>query len=456
MIAKRFAAGARFHGAAAPDCSIMRAHMSAVVNAAAVDKRKVGLLAVVYASQGIGPGFAVFAMPVLLLRAGLPLKYVGAAGGLLILMAFKFVFGPWSDRIAARGQTRVWMSSLQIALAVCFVGLMVVPPERGILPFIALVAAAYLVVALLDVITDGLAVRMLSEAERPLGNSAQYGGYYGGSILSGGLFLAVEPRLGWGPAVSILALLVAAGWAAARALPDAPPPALDVRDVQGGKPRASVLAFLLGPVARYVLPLLLLLDMPQNVGIAMVSPFLLRSGLTQVQVGLVAGTAGLLAAVAGALLGGVLLTRMPRIRALMVVGVLQALSLFGFLWLATLAKLPMVPTIVVVCVAFGLASAFNIALSSWFMDQTSSTQPATDYSVMACAHTATFAIANPIGGALAAVLGFPVYFAGTGALALLLVLAAWPWLRRRTAPRVAALDVLTPLPGSAATAAVAE
>src|SRR4029079_2650490 len=84
----------------------------------------------------------------------------------------------------------------------CFVGLMVVPPvspERGILPFIALVAAAYLVVALLDVITDGLAVRMLSEAQRRLGNAAQYGGYYGGSILSGGLFLAVEPRLGWGP-----------------------------------------------------------------------------------------------------------------------------------------------------------------------------------------------------------------------------------------------------------------
>jgi len=41
MIAKRFAAGARLHGAAAPDCSIMRAHMSAVVNAAAVDKRKI-------------------------------------------------------------------------------------------------------------------------------------------------------------------------------------------------------------------------------------------------------------------------------------------------------------------------------------------------------------------------------------------------------------------------------
>lgn len=416
----------------------MRAPMT--TEAAAVDKRKVGLLAVVYASQGIGPGFAVFAMPVLLLRAGLPLQLVGLAGGLLILMAFKFVFGPWSDRIAARGQTRVWMSSLQIALAVCFVGLMVVPPERGITPFIALVAAAYLVVALLDVITDGLAVRLLSEAERPLGNSAQYGGYYGGSILSGGLFLAVEPKLGWGPAVSILALLVAAGWAAARALPDAPPPVLEAPT---GKPRASVLAFVLGPVARYVLPLLLLLDMPQNVGIAMVSPFLIHSGLTQAQVGLVSGTAGLLAAVAGALLGGVLLTHMPRIRALMVVGVLQALSLFGFLWLATLAKLPLVPTIVIVCIAYGIASAFNIALSSWFMDQTSPTQPATDYSVMACAHTATFALANPIAGSLAAVLGFPAYFAGSGALALLLVLAAWPWLRRRAAPRAVAFDALT-------------
>jgi peptide/nickel transport system substrate-binding protein len=403
-----------------------------------IDPFKVALLAVVYASQGLSPGFATFALPVLLRREGVSLTRVGLAGLLLLPVALKFVWGPWTDRLAAAGRTRAWMSGLQIALALCVASLVFAPPGRGLVPFLSLVGVAYLVVAVLDVITDGLAVRLLTPEERPLGNAAQYGGFYAGGILAGGGFLLVEPRLGWPLAVGLLAAMVAMGWLAAGALPV--PPATAGAALAGAPltgagvtPRASVLAFLRGPVARHVLPLLLLLDLPQNIGIALVGPALLDGGLKQERVGLVSGTAGLLAAVAGAGLGGLLLARLVRRHAIVVAGVAQALPLLGFAWLAAHRPISMPAAMAVVCLAYGTASAFNIALSSWFMDQLSPRQPSTDYSVMACAHTLTFAMAGPIAGWSAARLGFPTFFVVVGTTALLLLLLAVPWLRRLAA-----------------------
>src|SRR6185503_9156613 len=152
-------------------------------------------------------------MPVLLRKQGVSLSAVGLSTLLLLLVTLKFVFGPWTDRLAAAGRTRVWMAGLQTAVALCFVSLALLPPSRGVAPMLIAVGIAYLLVAVLDVITDGVAVRLLS---------------------------AVERRLGWTPSMLLLALLVAAGFTAARWLPEAPPPALAAA---GGKAGASVLRF---------------------------------------------------------------------------------------------------------------------------------------------------------------------------------------------------------------------
>jgi PAT family beta-lactamase induction signal transducer AmpG len=128
--------------------------------------------------------------------------------------------------------------------------------------------------------------------------------------------------------------------------------------------------------------------------------------------------------------------------ALAVAGVLQSLSLLGLAALASRPELSLATAIVGVCAASALASAFNIALSSWFMDLSSRSQPATDYSVMACAHVASYAFIGGVAGKLAETLGFSAFFATTGALALVLVLVAWPWLRRLASPRAAAVDPL--------------
>jgi PAT family beta-lactamase induction signal transducer AmpG len=405
-------------------------------------RRKIGLLALLYASQGIAPGFAAFAMPALLRQQGTSLQLLGWLGGALLLpVGLKFLLGPWSDRVASRGRLWPWMSGLQAVLAGCLMAIAAAPPERSLAVFLALVGTSYLVVAALDVLTDALAVRVLEPGERPAGNGAQYGGYYLGSVLAGGLFLAAEPVVGWVTAVGMLGLVVAGGWLAARELaPSLPGPAAEAPGVPGAPvavSRASILAFLRGPSARHVLPLLLLLDLPQNVGIAQVVPFLVDLRFSQGVIGLVSGTLGLAAAFAGAATAGALLSRLPRVTALVTAGALQAVPLLGFAWLAARGVSSLALAIVVVTTAYFTASAFNVALSSWFMDRLSPRQPSTDYSLMSCAHILTFVVANPIAGASAGRLGFPSHFLLAAVSSLLLLAVAVPWLRHLEARRPA-------------------
>ena len=56
----------------------------------------------------------------------------------------------------------------------------------------------------------------------------------------------------------------------------------------------------------------------------MTTPFLLQTGFTQTEIGLVQGVVGLSASIVGALAGGVLLSQMGIVRALWVFGLLQA------------------------------------------------------------------------------------------------------------------------------------
>ena len=56
-----------------------------------------------------------------------------------------------------------------------------------------------------DVATDGLAVRLLPERWRGLGNSLQVGGYKLGMLVSGSGLLLVVGSLGWNVSMGLLA-----------------------------------------------------------------------------------------------------------------------------------------------------------------------------------------------------------------------------------------------------------
>ncbi len=75
--------------------------------------------------------------------------------------------------------------------------------------FLLLLGAVFIFLAATqDVATDGLAVRLLWQADRGLGNEIQVGGYYLGQILGGGPVLVLVDRLGWSAAQGFTAVLL--------------------------------------------------------------------------------------------------------------------------------------------------------------------------------------------------------------------------------------------------------
>lgn len=170
------------------------------------------LLASLYCAQGLPSGLVAHSLPVLLRQNGVDLALIGLLKLLALPWLLKVLWAPWIDRIGSRrlGHHRGWILPLQGTVIVCLAGLALIAPQAlfgsafwlllGMLLIINLAAASQ------DVATDGLAVRLLPERWRGLGNSLQVGGYKVGMLASGSGLLLVIGGLGWNLSIGLLAL----------------------------------------------------------------------------------------------------------------------------------------------------------------------------------------------------------------------------------------------------------
>jgi MFS family permease len=174
-----------------------------------------------------------------------------------------------------------------------------------------------------DVITDGLAVRVLDADERGLGNGVQVGAYRLGMILGGGLLLWVFAKSNWSTMFNFMAVLLALTIV----------PVLLLRGPIGGPGEAT-------PHWRYLIAgWLSRIATPGMLGVAglifcyrfgdqmvssLIGPFMRDFGLDKATIAFMKGTVGSATSLAGAFLGGWFTYRVGRRQALLVAGVAQA------------------------------------------------------------------------------------------------------------------------------------
>jgi MFS family permease len=357
---------------------------------------------------------------VLLRNRGFSLQSIGLAGLLSWPWTLKFVWGPIVDRyyVTRFGRRRSWIVPLQTTLAL---GLLVIGLSSlgsHLTAVIVMIGVMNLLASILDVATDGYATEVLLPEERGIGNTAQIGGFYLGTILGGGIFLTIEPTIGWRAAFALLAAFVLIGAAIGVMIRES---SVSLPDPQK---KPGWLRFLRRPGSIHLLALIMLLDFGDNFGTAMLNPFLVDSGLPQDQIGWISGTLGSAVAVTGAIIGGVLVRYGDRHKQLLLYATLQALSLVAFIFLARSGVVTRVSAGVVVSIQDLLENIFNVVLYSAIMDWTDPFQAATDFSILACAHNATFVIAAPLAGFSAQHLGHTAHFALGVVLSLGGVIAA--------------------------------
>lgn len=363
---------------------------------------------------------------------------LAAIGGLLTVgtpYSLKFLWAPLLDHVRlpflARtlGLRRSWLLVIQILLAGSIVIVGRSDPQTA-LGFLALAA---LVMAFLsasqDIVIDAYRIEILSEDEQGAGAAMTQAGYRVGMLVSGAGALALADVLPWSLVYMIMAGFVGVG-IIATLIADEPvnrrPP-----------PPRKALAFLrhaaIDPLTDFtrrkgwlvILVFVVLYRYGDAVAGAMANPFYVDLGFSGVEIASVTKVFGVLMVMAGVFVGGVLVARLGLIRALLVGGILQAVTNLTFAWLATRGHDLGALTAAVGIDSFagGLGSAAFVAyLSALCNVAFTATQYALLTSLMAFGRTALASAS----GFLAEWLGWPGFFIATMLLAApALILLFW-------------------------------
>lgn len=390
---------------------------------------KLVLLGALYLAQGLPYGFFTQALPVLLRKLGMSLEDIGLASLLALPWALKFLWAPVVDRTAT---PRRWILGLQAAAAALALTLAWLDPDvgAGLELLLAAVLLTNLVAATQDVATDGLAVALLRREERGVGNGVQVAGYRVGMILGGGLLLIVFDRWGWRPTLGGMA-----GFIALASLPLLLARAVgSTRRPRHVAPSLNPWSWVQRPGALGWVLVLVAFKFGDYLAQGMLRPWMVDAGLSMTSIGLMLGSAGFGAGLAGAVVGGALVNPLGRRRALVVFGFAAALGVGCYAACAHfgLTGVELWAAVVYEHFAGGLATT---ALFTAMMDASRSEDAATDYTLQASIVVFASGAGSALSGFGATALGYAGLFALGAGLALLApLLASLPPLTRITVP----------------------
>ncbi|MGQ0529594.1 MAG: MFS transporter [Panacagrimonas sp.] len=383
---------------------------------------KLGLLASLYLAQGLPFGFFTQALPVLLRERGLSLAAIGAVSLLFLPWGLKFLWAPLVDH---RGSRRSWILGMQTLTIAGAIALTFLDLDSSLLPIFAALLLFNVLAATQDIATDGLAVRLLSPAERGLGNGVQVGAYRIGMILGGGFLLWLFSVSGWSVMFLGMATLLALTCLPVLFLREPAPmhsPSLSTRQL--------VLAWAQRLRTPGFLGFMLLIvgyKLGDSMASSLVGPYMHDVGLSKTEIAVVKGTIGSSMGLAGAALGGWMAWYFGRRPALIICGLLQTLSLL--LYLACSFEPGSKTLLYVASTAEHLLGGMaTVALFTLMMDASDPDHAGTDYTLLACAVVLGTGLAGMFAGVLGDQLGYAFTFAsafvlsGLGCVALILAI----------------------------------
>ena len=345
---------------------------------------------------------------------------------------YKFLWAPLMDRYVPPflGRRRGWLLITQLALAssIAFMGTLTPANSAWLLGGTAL-AVAFLS-ASQDIVFDALRTDSLEREERGAGAAVSVLGYRVAMLVSGaGALILADQWLGWSATYWLMAALMGVGmlatWFVVEPAPvGAAPQSLDEAVA---KPFAE---FFSREGALALLVLVVLYKLGDAFAGNLTTTFLLRGpGFSLTEIGAINKGFGLAATILGALAGGALMAKMRLYHALLVFGILQAITNLGFMLLAASGKsyALMVTVIGLENLCGGMGTAAYVALLMALCDRRFS---ATQYALLSALSAVGRVYVGPGAGYLVAGFGWTQFFFFTFLIALP-GLALLMWLRAR-------------------------
>lgn len=402
-------------------------------------RHPLALLSSLYAAQGLPFGFFTLALPVLMREAGWSLTAIGLLQLLALPWLLKFLWAPWVDHHGAR---RTWLLGLQgcsVVAALTLALLDLGSASRGLL---LAVLVFNLLAATQDIVTDGLAVRVLAARERGLANAIQVGAYRLGMILGGGGLLWLWARTNGSTVFAVMAGLLALSTWPVWQMRELPPGA--ALDAMAPRPRPSAGQLALGWWHRALAPgmltfaaLVFCFRFGDQMVSSLITPFVSDQGASKETIALMKGAVGSGASLLGALLGGALMVRVNRRTAMLSTGLGQAMTFA--LYIAAALGFGGMPLLWWATVAEGVVGTMaTVALFALMMDASDPDHAGTDFTLMASVVVGVGSLGGIAGGVVGDAWGYVWAFGIGTVLSALGCVAMVTWLDRRpTHARVA-------------------
>lgn len=289
--------------------------------------RKMGWIGVLYFAEGMPFGVAKDVWPVYFRLHGVSLTDIGLMSLLGLPWTLKVLWSPLVDRFGERTQ---WISACLIALALFVTLTPLFDPTAMSSAFWMVLVAFTVAAATQDVAIDAYTVGLVERGEEGDANGVRVSAYRIALIVTGGGLVVLSQWMSWtilyavaGGIFLVLALVV-------RAAPRQP------RTAASTEWLAPLRQWIVRPGMVAVIAFILLYKLGDASMGPMVKPFWLDRGLSAAEIGLVSTSFGMVATIAGALIGGRITSTWGIFHSLWLLGLAQAVSNLGYATVALL------------------------------------------------------------------------------------------------------------------------
>ncbi len=369
------------------------------------------------------------------------IKTIGLFALVGIPYTFKFAFAPLMDGLSPPvlgrlfGRRRGWMIFWVSMLSLICVALSGISP--AIYPLMVALFTLLLAFssASFDISFDALRIEMLPAEEQGAGAAMAVLGYRIGMIVSSAGALYIAEYMSWSAAYMVMGAVFASGILPVFlcAIPSPQAPASEERV----EVKKWLQIYFFEPFRNFMQHsgwwMILLFIVLFKLGDAclgfMTTPFLLESGYTKIQIADVVKLFGLLATIAGSLMGGWMVMRLGMVKSLWIGGILQAVANLPYAYLAMLGSTDTQALAITISIDNFCGGLSTTAFVAYISSLCNVRFSATQYALLNSLASIGRIFFTTTSGALAASLGWELFFVlttlmGLPGLALL-------WMMRR-------------------------
>ena len=290
-------------------------------------------------TSGLPLYFLINLIPAWLRSEHIDLKTIGLMALIGLPFTWKFIWSPVMDavRLPFLGRRRGWMLVTQIGLLLALAAYAFLNPHQHLPVIIGLSTVVAFFSASQDIVLDAFRREILPDEELGLGNSIHVNAYRIAALVPGSLSLILADRMPWSNVFIITALFMLPGLLMTLFLakePDLPPAAPRTLVQTVVEPFQEFFSRKGTKQAALVLLFIFLYKLGDSMATSLATPFYLDMGFSKTDIGLIAKNAGLWPAVIAGILGGIWMLKLGINKALWLFGVVQVVTILGFVWLA--------------------------------------------------------------------------------------------------------------------------